>query len=124
LAKIVQSLKLFFYYVKVLNLLVYKYKQENMHDEQKVMYQIRVTGRVQGVGFRQACLREARFIGVSGYVKNNSDGSVFIEAKGTEGQIKQLIEWSKHGPSGYCFVEDISVDQAKPALHSSFLIRH
>lgn len=95
-----------------------------MDTEQKVLYQIRVTGRVQGVGFRQACLREARCRGVSGYVKNNSDGSVYIEAEGTEDQLKRLIEWCKGGPAGYGFVEDIFVEQGKQAFHNTFIIRH
>jgi len=105
-------------------LTVYLIKQREMDSEQKVLYQIKVFGRVQGVGFRQGCMREARFRGVCGYVKNNSDGSVYIEAEGTEDQLKQIIEWCKHGPSGYSFVEDIAVEKGKPVHHSSFIIKY
>jgi acylphosphatase len=66
--------------------------------ETRVLYKIIVTGRVQGVGFRQACLRKAHYIGVFGYVKNLPDGSVYIEGEGNPEQLNLLVDWCRRGP--------------------------
>jgi len=57
-----------------------------------------VTGKVQGVFFRQSAKMTARSLGITGYVKNMPDGSVFIIATGTEIQLFKLIEWCHQGP--------------------------
>jgi acylphosphatase len=92
-------------------------------SEKRIQYKIQVRGRVQGVGFRQACLKEARFRGISGFVKNMSDGSVYIEGEGSQEQLNELVEWCKRSP-GYGFVDDISVETGIPSNHSSFIIRY
>lgn len=48
-------------------------------------------GRVQGVGFRYRASYAARGLGLTGWVKNNWDGSVEMEAQGTETQIQQML---------------------------------
>ncbi len=58
-----------------------------------------VKGRVQGVFFRAATQREARRLGVTGWVKNRNDGSVEILAEGEEDSIKEIVSWANHGPS-------------------------
>ena len=58
---------------------------------EKVRRQIIFNGRVQGVGFRYRATYAARGIGVTGWVKNNWDGSVEMEAQGTEAQIHQML---------------------------------
>jgi acylphosphatase len=58
-----------------------------------------VHGRVQGVFFRAAAQREARRLGLTGWVKNRTDGSVEIMAEGEEDSIRELTGWSNHGPS-------------------------
>ena len=58
-----------------------------------------VRGRVSGVFFRAATQREARRLGVTGWVKNRGDGSVELVAEGEEESIKEIISWSHHGPS-------------------------
>jgi acylphosphatase len=59
---------------------------------------IRVRGRVQGVCFREATRREAERLGVAGTVRNEPDGSVFIEAEGEEKRIEKLVAWCRVGP--------------------------
>ena len=71
---------------------------------------ILVSGRVQGVCFRAYTLERARSLGLAGYVRNLPDGSVEIEAQGSEGQLEDLTEWASRGPS-YARVSDISVEQ-------------
>jgi len=57
-----------------------------------------IEGRVQGVWFRDSTRREARGIGVCGWVKNSYDGSVEVLAEGPEDRVKKLITWCHQGP--------------------------
>lgn len=59
--------------------------------------EISVSGKVQGVWFRKHTEIEANRLGLYGYVKNCSDGSVFIEVKGNEAAVKQLLNWCSLG---------------------------
>lgn len=58
-----------------------------------------VRGRVQGVFFRAASQREARRLGLTGWVRNLSDGSVEVVAEGEDDQLKEFIQWAQRGPS-------------------------
>ncbi|QNL21223.1 acylphosphatase [Hyphobacterium sp. CCMP332] len=57
-----------------------------------------VEGKVQGVFYRASTKAKARQLSLNGFVKNQSDGSVLIEAQGSENNIEVLIEWCKTGP--------------------------
>ncbi len=61
--------------------------------------QLIVRGRVTGVYFRASAQREARRLGVTGWVKNRNDGSVELLAEGDEDSIKEILSWAHHGPS-------------------------
>ena len=61
--------------------------------------QLSVRGRVQGVFFRASAQREAKRLGLTGWVKNRNDGSVEITAEGEEEGLKDLIAWAHRGPS-------------------------
>ena len=67
---------------------------------------ITVRGRVQGVFFRSNAEKEARKLGLKGYVKNTDDGSVEIVAEGSGQKIKSMIEWCRKGPA-FSKVDDI-----------------
>ena len=59
----------------------------------------RVTGRVQGVGYRDYVRREASARGLTGYVRNDEDGrSVEVVAEGSEAQVHSLLEALREGP--------------------------
>jgi acylphosphatase len=58
-----------------------------------------VRGRVQGVYFRASAQREARRLGLTGWVKNRADGAVELVAEGEEDQVKDFLSWAQHGPS-------------------------
>ena len=60
----------------------------------------RVTGRVQGVGFRYFVRVEARALGLAGRVRNLRDGSVEVEAAGPETALADLAEALREGPRG------------------------
>ncbi|MDP4199232.1 MAG: acylphosphatase [Bacteroidota bacterium] len=57
-----------------------------------------VSGRVQGVGFRYFCAREAERQGITGFARNTNDGSVEIEAQGDEASLVQFVQAVTRGP--------------------------
>jgi acylphosphatase len=59
-----------------------------------------VHGRVQGVYFRAATQQQAQRLGLTGWVRNCSDGTVEVEAEGEPTHVQQLVEWCQHGPPG------------------------
>ncbi len=59
-----------------------------------------VYGRVQGVGFRYSAITRARALGLRGFVRNVSDGSVEGYAEGVPGSIAAFTAWLRHGPPG------------------------
>ena len=61
--------------------------------------QLMVRGRVQGVYFRASTQREARRLGLTGWVKNRPDGAVEVVAEGEEDQVKDFLGWAQHGPA-------------------------
>ena len=58
-----------------------------------------VSGKVQGVFFRAATKEQADLLGVKGFVRNEPDGNVYIEAEGEEPELNEFIRWCSHGPS-------------------------
>lgn len=58
---------------------------------EKVRKQIHFSGRVQGVGFRYTAQYAAQALGITGWVHNEWDGSVLMEAQGTEAEIGEMI---------------------------------
>jgi len=73
----------------------------------------RVRGRVQGVGFRWFVEREARLLGIAGWVRNNSDGSVEVLAMGTRDQLFGLRSRLQQGPRA-ARVDDVTEAEANP----------
>ena len=72
-----------------------------------------VSGFVQGVGYREYTKREARKIGLVGWVRNLSDGRVEILAQGSEEKLRQLIKKCERG-SYLAEVKDISIEWKEP----------
>lgn len=72
---------------------------------------LQIHGRVQGVGFRYSMLREAKRIGVTGWVRNRRDGSVEALVQGKAELVAAMVAWSKQGPPG-AQVSDVSVANA------------
>ncbi|MFO7755429.1 MAG: acylphosphatase [Bacteroidales bacterium] len=94
-----------------------------MEKDEKIRYVIKVTGRVQGVGFRYSTLSEARKLGLTGHVKNMPDGSVEIEAEGSKDLLDALVEWCRKGP-GLSRVDSVIVDPLPPAGYNEFRIKY
>jgi acylphosphatase len=89
--------------------------------EEKLLYKIHITGRVQGVGFRWRAATEARDRDIKGFVKNLSNGSVYIEAEGPIDELNTFVEWCRMGP-GYAHVETVKVDALPPVNYKDFRI--
>jgi acylphosphatase len=69
----------------------------------------RIRGRVLGVGFRTSPQRRARRLGVSGWVRNENDGSVRLEAEGPRSALEDLLEAVHDGPRT-AFVESVDAE--------------
>jgi acylphosphatase len=91
--------------------------------EAKLLYKIHVAGQVQGVGFRWSAANEARDRGITGFVKNLSDGSVYIEAEGSKEQLDSYVEWCKDSP-GLSYVETVTAEPFPPVNYKDFRIYH
>jgi len=70
-----------------------------------------VRGRVQGVGFRWFVEREARLLGITGWVRNNADGAVEVLAQGTREQLAGLRDRLQQGPRA-ARVDDVDESEA------------
>jgi acylphosphatase len=88
-----------------------------------VARRVRVTGRVQGVFFRAWTREQAEDLGVKGWVRNCSDGSVEAHLEGDADAVVGLIDLLRKGPPG-ARVDDLRSDEAQPEHQSSFEVRH
>ncbi|MGH2617513.1 MAG: acylphosphatase [Thermomicrobiales bacterium] len=79
----------------------------------------RVTGRVQGVFYRASARREAQRLGLSGWARNEPDGSVLIDVEGDAGAIETFLAWCAVGPPG-AKVEAIEETVADPVGRHGF----
>ena len=91
-----------------------------MADEERA--HVFVSGRVQGVSFRDATRSQAEQLGLSGWVRNTQDGQVEAVFEGDANTVQQMVEWCRSGPSS-ADVEDLSVDNEQPENLSSFEVR-
>lgn len=82
---------------------------------------IKVTGKVQGVFYRQATKETAIDSGITGEVKNMPDGSVHIIATGNEDQLRNLVEWCRTGPKR-AMVTDVRAEKISFKSFTSFSI--
>ena len=87
-------------------------------------YYARAIGRVQGVGFRYFVKSSADVLGLTGWVKNMTDGSVTMEVQGDSELIASLWQNIQAG-NGFIKVSELSIEEiAGLAEYSSFDIRH
>lgn len=80
-----------------------------------------VSGKVQGVFFRQSTKEIANQIGIKGQVKNLSDENVQIIATGTKEQLEKFIEWCKKGPPR-AIVAGVDVQEVSVQIFHQFMI--
>jgi acylphosphatase len=80
---------------------------------------IRVTGKVQGVYFRDTARKEAENLGITGFARNEPDGTVFIEAEGSDEAVKKFLDWCHKG-SREAMVEEVIHTKHEPVGHRGF----
>ena len=73
---------------------------------------LRITGRVQGVGYRWNMTQAAQRLGLTGWVRNRLDGSVEAVVCGPGEPVQELIDWAQRGPVG-ARVDGVEVGQAE-----------
>ncbi|MFN8025260.1 MAG: acylphosphatase [Acidimicrobiia bacterium] len=81
-----------------------------------------VTGRVQGVWFRESCRREAEALGVAGWVRNRPDGTVEGVFEGSSGAVDRLVAWCHEGPAR-ARVDRVEVTLETPQGEQGFAVR-
>lgn len=85
-------------------------------------FSVTVTGRVQGVFFRASTKEKADQLGIKGFVRNEPDGSVYIEAEGDDESLKKFINWCHQGPP-HAKVSQVLTKEKGVVNFSSFEIR-
>ena len=88
-----------------------------------VARRVRVTGRVQGVFFRAWTRDEAKALGLTGWVRNEDDGSVEAHLEGSEAAVAKMIDLIGQGPS-HARVDNVDVEEADPERLDRFEVRH
>ena len=93
-------------------------------DSERKATRLRVTGRVQGVGFRYHVVSHAQELGLDGYARNLDDGTVEVWAEGTPEALAGLLEATRRGPR-WARVDDVRIEEAS-ATHTlrGFTVRH
>jgi acylphosphatase len=75
----------------------------------KSRVRLKIQGRVQGVFFRAATMDKAREFGLTGWVRNNPDGSVEVGAEGLREELDKLVAWSHMGPR-HAVVNNVEIE--------------
>lgn len=82
---------------------------------------IRIYGRVQGVFFRQTSKEMADVLNIKGFVRNEFDSNVYIEAEGEEKKLRKFLHWCKEGPRAAA-VEKVEVQDGEVQRFCDFKI--
>ena len=83
---------------------------------------ITISGKVQGVYYRQSAKEKAQELDITGSVKNLPNGDVFLMVTGAPEQLEKLVEWCRIGPSR-AVVDNVHVQQIEDRTFSGFTIQ-
>ncbi len=83
---------------------------------------IRVSGKVQGVFFRASAKERADLFGLKGFVRNEPNDDVYIEAEGEKEQLRLFLDWCARGPSR-ARVDNITSEESELKNFGKFEIR-
>ena len=86
-------------------------------------YNITITGKVQGVFYRAFAKEKAQETGIKGFVKNQPDGSVYLEAEGESSALEQLLKWCHRGPAK-AIVEKVTKEEAPLKHFKDFTVKY
>jgi len=88
----------------------------------KICIHCYVSGKVHGVWYRASTQEKAQELGLTGWVRNLSDGRVEVLACGEEEQVESLYAWLQHGPD-LASVDSVSREDISLEEHSSFVVQ-
>jgi acylphosphatase len=74
---------------------------------------VRISGRVQGVSYRAYAQRQAQSLGLTGWVRNLSDGRVELVAEGPADRLEALLAWCREGPR-FARVDGVEKQESEP----------
>jgi len=89
---------------------------------ERVRVRVVVSGRVQGVLFRDTCRREAAARDVSGWVRNAPDGTVEAEFEGRPDDVDAMVAWAREGPP-FADVRDVATEPVPVTGEHGFSLR-
>lgn len=87
-----------------------EYLNEYNEETNQLKIIAKIYGLVQGVGFRYTTIHLAKDLGVNGFVRNESDGSVYVEASGEKEKIEKFITELAKGPSPSADVNKVTIE--------------
>jgi acylphosphatase len=90
--------------------------------DERVRRRVLVSGRVQGVWFRESCRDEAQLAGVGGWVRNLGDGRVEVVVEGSPAAVDRVVAWCHQGPRR-ARVDRVEVVDEAPVGESGFRVR-
>ena len=82
-----------------------------------------VEGTVQGVWFRDSTMKEAKQLDINGFVRNEPDGSVHIEAEGNPGKLDEFVKWCHAGPEK-AVVANVDVSEGDLKHFNEFIVSY
>ena len=90
---------------------------ESGNNEAKLQcWLVRISGRVQGIGYREACVKRARTVGITGWVRNRMDDSVEAMLQGSPEQLADMCAWLRDGMPA-ALVDDLEVAVLPAPFH-------
>ncbi|MGC9311423.1 MAG: acylphosphatase [Sediminispirochaetaceae bacterium] len=86
--------------------------------------EVKVEGRVQGVGFRYSAIRAARRYQVTGWVRNEYDGSVTLFCEGQADAVDGFVDWCRAGPSSAHVIDVTIIPRTYRGRYSTFSVAY
>jgi acylphosphatase len=83
---------------------------------------IRISGRVQGVGFRYNAREAASRLGIAGFIRNQPNGDVYIEAEGPRPAVDAFVNWCREGPPR-ARIDYLDITEGEARGYSEFIVR-
>jgi acylphosphatase len=87
-----------------------------------VRVRLYISGRVQGVWYRESCREQADAAKVSGFVRNLADGRVHVEVEGRPAAVSRVVAWCREGPPR-ARVDDVDAAMMEPIGDAGFRVQ-
>lgn len=88
----------------------------------KKRFELKIYGNVQDVNFRHHARQQAVRLNLTGWVRNQPDGSVYIEIEGEEKNLRKFLDWCRQGPS-FAKVRKLKMEEGPLVNYQTFEIK-